>query len=269
MFERIPKSLYFPLASTAPDDGLLCGGGEVVPDMIVDALIHGIFPWTLELDVANPDAGQDESEKMFSLLSSRCQNAIWNEHNFFSLKSFKESGQTLFWYSPDPRAVLDLETLHIPSRLRRTMQSQKFKVTFDEAFPEVMLGCALAGNRAPEGSWISKEFFCGYCKLHEMGFAHSVECWLQENETKKEKLVGGVYGVAINGFFGGESMFHTETDASKVALFTLCNRLKEKSFQLFDLQVLNAHTKSLGGKEIPRAEYLRLLEKAVLTPTIF
>jgi len=126
-----------------------------------------------------------------------------------------------------------------------------------------MLGCANAKGRAGGESWITREFYASYCRLFELGLAHSAECRLGD------RLVGGVYGVAINGFFDGESMFSVERDASKVALVALLRRLKTLGFQLFDLQILNDHTASLGGREIPRAEYLRRLNVALRTPTRF
>ena len=141
-----------------------------------------------------------------------------------------------------------------------------------------MLGCAFAGKRQLEGRWIYKEFFCGYCKLFELGFAHSAECWsidedyVDASEEKRRlhrKLVGGVYGVALNAFFEGESMFSVETDSSKITLFALLLRLKENGFKLFDLQVLNPHTQSLGGKNIPRDEYMERLDGALRTTANF
>ena len=156
-----------------------------------------------------------------------------------------------------------MDNFHVSRRLERTIRNGKFRVTFDEAFPEVMLGCANAKERANGESWITREFYASYCRLFELGLAHSAECWLGD------RLVGGVYGVAINGFFDGESMFSVERDASKVALVALLRRLKALDFQLFDLQILNDHTASLGGREIPRAEYLRRLKLALRAPTRF
>lgn len=275
MSSLIPPSRYFPPASIAPDDGLLAAGGDLAPEIIVDALIHGIFPWSAPIITPNDEGSEisvddqnGDNTFFFNALSPASQKASWNGYGFSSLKSLRQIRETLCWWSPDPRAIFELETLHIPSRLRRTMRSSRFQVTFDQAFPEVVLGCALAERRKEEGTWITKEFFCGYCLLFEQGLAHSVECWT-DFQGKNRRLVGGVYGVAINSFFDGESMFSVETDASKVALFTLLNHLKERNFQLFDLQILNSHTKSLGGIEISRNEYLSRLKRAVLTPATF
>lgn len=216
---------------------------------------------------------QDTPQEMISL-NAKTLNACWNDQTRGSLETLASSNSVLAWWAPDPRAIFDLDNIHIPRRLQRTMRSGKFVVTFDQVFPAVMLACATAGMRKQEGTWITQEFFDGYCKLHELGYAHSAECWLVDENGEmipsvsggvKGRLVGGVYGVAINGFFDGESMFSTETDASKVALFTLLTRLRHSGFKLFDLQILNEHTKSLGGVEIPRKEYQKRLCDALQT----
>ncbi len=282
-----PEVSLFPPVSHADSDGLLAWGGLVTPEFVLNAFTHGIFPWTAcsSLFAGNADDVADnnaltklETRALFKTLSQGIQDATWNGFNYNSLQSIAEAGDTLCWFAPDPRGIFDLDDIHIPSRLQRKMRCGKFQVTFDQAFPEVMLGCAFAGKRQLEGCWIYKEFFCGYCKLFELGFAHSAECWLidrdyvnapEEQKRLHRKLVGGVYGVAINAFFEGESMFSVETDSSKIALFTLLLRLKENGFKLFDLQVLNSHTQSLGGKNIPRDEYMKRLDNALRTTVIF
>jgi leucyl/phenylalanyl-tRNA--protein transferase len=159
----------------------------------------------------------------------------------------------VLWWSPDPRAILELDGLHVSRRLRRTLRSGKFSVTVNQAFEDVMRGC---GDR-PEGTWVIEEMIEAYCELHRRGYAHSVEVW------RDGTLAGGIYGVAIGGFFAGESMFHRVTDASKVALTCLVDRLRQRGFQLFDIQYLTEHTKRLGAIEIPRREYLRRLRNAL------
>src|SRR5437660_7763503 len=131
---------------------------------------------------------------------------------------FDEDGPIL-WWSPDPRAVFELDGLHISRRLQRTLRSGKFSVTFDQDFASVIRGCA---DRPDDGTWITAEMVAAYEKLHLLGYAHSVETW------QEGKLAGGVYGVAINGLFAGESMFTRARDASKVALVHLTQRLRER-----------------------------------------
>jgi leucyl/phenylalanyl-tRNA--protein transferase len=164
-----------------------------------------------------------------------------------------EEGEPICWWSPDPRAVFDLDGLHISRRLARTVKSNRFHVTFDREFVGVMRGCA---DRI-EGTWVTSEMIEAYHRLHEMGHAHSAEVW-QDGE-----LVGGVYGVSIGGLFAGESMFCRVRDASKVALVHLFQRLNERGFVLFDTQILNEHTRSLGAYSIPRSEYLIRLREAI------
>jgi leucyl/phenylalanyl-tRNA---protein transferase len=164
-----------------------------------------------------------------------------------------EEGLPVLWWSPHPRAILELDRLHVPRRLMRTIRQRKFRISIDHCFEDVMRAC---GER-DEGTWITDSMLAAYCKLHRLGFAHSVEAWLGN------ELAGGIYGVSIGGFFAGESMFYRYRDASKVALFHLTRQLASAGFVLFDLQILNDHTESLGATEIPRPEYLSRLAHAV------
>ena len=157
------------------------------------------------------------------------------------------------WWSPDPRAIFEFQTLHISKRLRRTVRQEKFKVTFNLSFPEVMRQC---GQRE-EGTWITADMYEAYCELHRLGHAHSVETWLDG------KLAGGIYGVAIGGFFAAESMFHLISDAGMVAFVALSDRLRERGFTLFDTQMATEHTRMLGAVDIPRTEYLLRLDQAL------
>lgn len=320
----LPPSYFFcPPESALSESGLLAVGGVLHPFAVLDAILHGVFPWTIfcefkQLDPTSihnvapvdnrtqtrPDDDSlqlSESERralssladlsertlvetrkivhnaakgeittqIFQALPKRMQEASWNGLGYADLPTLAENGETLAWYSPSPRAIFELDALHIPRRAQRIMKSGKFQITFDEAFPEVMLGCASAEGRLETGSWITQEFYAAYCKLHDLGIAHSAECWRVDAATGARRLVGGAYGLAINGFFDGESMFSVESNASKIALFTLLQYLSSRKFSLFDLQVLNDHTASLGGIEIPRDEYLRRLNIALLTPTSF
>lgn len=161
------------------------------------------------------------------------------------------------WYDPHPRAILPLETFHVPRRLARTVRKGIFTIRTDTAFTEVMRACA---EPAPgrETTWISDEMIEAYTALHRMGFAHSVEAW------RDGRLVGGLYGVAIRGLFAGESMFSRERDASKVALVHLVERLRRGGYVLLDSQFLGSpHLLQFGLIEIPRWEYKRRLAQAL------
>jgi leucyl/phenylalanyl-tRNA--protein transferase len=166
------------------------------------------------------------------------------------------------WWSPDPRAVLEWDRIHVSRSLARTLRRGRFRVTTDRAFGEVIRACA-APAPGRRDTWISAEFIEAYSLLHRHGDAHSLECWLGD------RLAGGIYGVAIGGFFAGESMFHRVSDASKVALCFLARHLRDRGFVLFDIQMLTPVTRQLGGTEIPRAEYLRRLKAAVDQPCSF
>jgi leucyl/phenylalanyl-tRNA--protein transferase len=156
------------------------------------------------------------------------------------------------WWSPDPRGVLPLDGLRVSRSLRRSCQ--RFEIRRDSAFEDVMRRCA--DPRRPHG-WINDDFVRAYVRLHEMGWAHSVETWLDGT------LVGGLYGVRVDGLFAGESMFHTATDASKVALVALVEWLQDSGAVLLDVQWGTDHLRSLGAIEIDRTEYLRQLATAV------
>jgi leucyl/phenylalanyl-tRNA--protein transferase len=160
------------------------------------------------------------------------------------------------WWSPDPRAILELSALHVPRSLKRKLRPGVFEVTQDRAFKQVMEGCAAPG-RGRRTTWITSEFLAAYTRLHEQGHAHSVECW------QGRRLVGGIYGVAIGGLFAGESMFHRVPDASKVALCSLVDHLRNQGFALFDIQMLTPITERLGGTLIAREAYLERLRGAL------
>lgn len=162
------------------------------------------------------------------------------------------------WYSPDPRGIIPLDQFHVSSRLARVIRSGRFDIAIDRAFAEVIRACADA-DRDPDdpGIWISEEIEESYLALHNLGVAHSVETW-QDGE-----LVGGLYGVALGGAFFGESMFHRATDASKVALVTLVERLRSRGYALLDTQWVTAHLKQFGACEVPRSRYLDLLERSL------
>jgi leucyl/phenylalanyl-tRNA--protein transferase len=162
-------------------------------------------------------------------------------------------GDPILWWSPDPRAIFELADFHVSRRLARTIRSGRFGVTFDTDFQGVIRCCAIRA----EGTWITAAMIAAYERLHELGHAHSVECW-HEGE-----LAGGVYGVALGAFFAAESMFYRATDASKVALAALVERLRSRGFELLDTQFVTDHTRTLGATEIPRADYLRRLRAAV------
>lgn len=162
----------------------------------------------------------------------------------------------LFWVDPDPRAIFPLETFKPRRSLAKVIKSDRFDVRIDTDFQAVIAACA-APAQSREKTWINKDILRLYCELHEMGYAHSIECW------RDGSLIGGLYGVRLRGAFFGESMFHHERDASKVALVHLIARLKAGGFELLDTQFITQHLASLGAVEIPREAYLVKLETAL------
>jgi leucyl/phenylalanyl-tRNA--protein transferase len=217
---RLSDPHFFPPPTATTPEGLVCVGGRLSPEWLLDAYSHGIFPWPM-----------------------------WED-------------EPIAWWSPDPRAVIDLHAFHVSRRLRRTLRSGKFRVTSDRDFDGVIRGCATGAGREG-GTWLTPSMISAYRRMHELGHAHSVEAW------HEDELVGGTYGIAIGGLFAAESMFYRVRDASKVALVHLVAHLRARRFQVLDIQQLTPHTASLGAIEITRIEYLRRLAQAVDAPVTF
>jgi leucyl/phenylalanyl-tRNA--protein transferase len=167
-------------------------------------------------------------------------------------------GGEIRWFSPDPRGIVPLDAFTPPRRLERVWRQRRFEIRIDTAFDVVIRACAEI-ERDPDdpGTWITEEIVESYNALHARGLAHSVEAW------RDGRLVGGLYGVALGGAFFGESMFHRETDASKIALMALVERLRDRGYQLLDTQWTTAHLARFGAVDVPRREYLRRLERAL------
>lgn len=166
-----------------------------------------------------------------------------------------EDDDPILWWSPDPRMVLFLEELKISKSMRQVLNSAVFKITFNENFRDVISNCQKVKRDGQSGTWITNDMIEAYCKLHELGYAKSVEVW------QNEKLVGGLYGIDLGHVFCGESMFSLVSNASKVAFIALVNQLKEAHYQLLDCQVYNEHLESLGCREIDRVDFMAILNR--------
>lgn len=162
-------------------------------------------------------------------------------------------GTDIMWWSPNPRAVIEMTAVHCSRSLQRRLRRGDFRFTINQAFADVMVGCA----DRDEGTWILPEMAEAYQKLHQLGYAHSFEAW------HGSQLVGGLYGVQIGGAFAAESMFHRATDASKAVLVVAVTTLREAGVRLFDVQFETEHLKSMGARELDRREYLQRLHAAV------
>ena len=170
--------------------------------------------------------------------------------------------EPMAWWSLDPRAIIELDGLHIARRLQRTLRSGRFEVTCDRDFTGVIRGCATASGRVGQ-TWLTPAMIAAYCEMHRLGHAHSIEVW------RDSELAGGTYGMAVGGLFAAESMFHRVTDASKVAVAHLVAHLRARGYQLLDVQQWTPHTGRLGAIEIPRGEYLRRLAAVRDLPVTF
>lgn len=170
-------------------------------------------------------------------------------------------GEPILWWSPDPRIILLPDEFHAARRLQRVIKQGVFRVTLDTAFEEVIRSCATAPRKGQPGTWITRAMQKAYCALHHAGYAHSIECW------QNDELAGGLYGVSLGACFFGESMFSRIPNASKVALATAVAQFKRWGIGLIDCQVSNEHLSRLGAREIPRSRFLKLLEHALRAGT--
>jgi leucyl/phenylalanyl-tRNA---protein transferase len=168
------------------------------------------------------------------------------------------AGEPILWWSPDPRMVLFPAELKISRSLVKVLRNKPYEVTLDTAFPLVIAACAGTPREGQAGTWITAEMQDSYCRLHELGHAHSVEVWMTG------KLVGGLYGMAIGQAFYGESMFSRHTNASKIALAHLCMHLQRQGFGIIDCQMETTHLASLGARPIPRSDFIALLRRLVV-----
>jgi len=168
-------------------------------------------------------------------------------------------GEPILWWSPDPRMVLFPTEFKIYRSLAKTLRNTRYTIRFDNAFDQVMDACA-APRSIQAGTWISTEMRAAYCRLHELGHAHSVETWIDGS------LAGGLYGVALGRVFFGESMFFRQRDASKIALAALVSHLERENFAIIDCQMHTGHLESLGARTIPRRHFAKLLEQLVDYP---
>ena len=164
-------------------------------------------------------------------------------------------GEPIMWWSPDPRCVLRPEKLKISTSLRQALKKKNYEIRFDTCFEEVIRQCSATKRKGQRGTWITHEMQEAYIRLFELGFAHSTEVFMDG------KLAGGLYGISIGGTYSGESMFHLRPEASKIALYHLVERLKERGYPLIDCQVTNQHLLSLGAEEMPRREFLKQVIK--------
>jgi len=171
-------------------------------------------------------------------------------------------GEPILWWSPDPRLVLFPNEFTVSRSLRKVLKQSRFDITFDQAFRRVITACSQIRREQQEATWIVTDMIDAYCRLHESGFAHSVEAW------QAGRLVGGLYGISLGRCFFGESMFSRISDASKAAFAELVNFLKSHAFQMIDCQVTTKHLISLGAREIPRDRFLKLLATSLKESTL-
>ena len=223
-------------------------------------MVRSMPVYRLTRDLAFPDPHEAEPDGLLAVGGDLTAMRLVLAYSRGIFPWYSE-GQPILWWSPDPRCVLDLDHLHVSRRLRRVLNQGKYRVSFDEEFRGVIRACASVERPGQQGTWITPEMEQAYVDLHEAGLAHSAECWLGAD------LVGGVYGIALGRGFFGESMFHRESDASKVALARLVERLAGWDFHFIDAQVTTSHMLSLGAREVPRAAFLESLEGALGHPT--
>ncbi|WML34652.1 leucyl/phenylalanyl-tRNA--protein transferase [Clostridium sp. OS1-26] len=163
--------------------------------------------------------------------------------------------EPVLWWSPDPRFILYPKNIKVSHSMKKLLKKNTYKISFDTCFRDVISNCS--NLRKESGTWITNDMIEAYCKLHELGYAHSVEAWYED------KLVGGLYGISIGKCFFGESMFSTMSNASKAAFITLCKKLEEKEYIMVDCQVYTEHLESLGAVNVSREKFLELVEEGI------
>ena len=207
------QPFQFPDPRQTLPDGLLCIGGNLEPETLIEAYSIGVFPWPQE-------------------------------------------GYPLLWFSPVERGVIDFSEFHISKSMKRFMKKTNFRFTMNHRFSEVIKACAFQKRPDQEGTWILDPMIPAYNKLHELGYAHSFECW------HGERLVGGMYGIYVNGVFSGESMFFRESNASKFCLIKAIEFLRKRGYEWMDIQMVTPSLAAFGGKYISRDEFLQRLKTA-------
>lgn len=216
--------------------------------------------YRLPAELVFPDPGLAEPDGLLAVGGDLSPSRLLLAYSMGIFPWFNE-GEPPLWWSPNPRCLLDSDGLHVSRSLARTLRRQTFSVTFDRAFHRVVTACAELRRKGGEGTWIGPEMLEAYCRLHELGYAHSVECW------RDGVLAGGLYGVCLGRCFFGESMFHRAADASKVAFATLARQLFERGFELIDCQLPTPHLLSLGAAEVGREVFLNRLRCGGVVPS--
>ncbi len=215
------------------------------------------FPYLSEQErIRFPDPGEGTPEGIVATGANLSPGVLLSAYEQGIFPWFSE-GDPVLWWSPDPRFVLFPSELHVPRRVARRIRTGDYWLSFDTAFNEVIQKCSEVPRPGQDGTWITREMIDGYIKLHELGFAHSVEAW------SGSELAGGLYGVSLGRVFFGESMFATQTDASKVAFVSLVRHLSLLGFELVDCQVYTEHLERFGAREVPRTEFLSVLGRAL------
>ena len=204
-----------------------------------------------EFTIANPDDWLENLTCMRSVVLDPETLLVAYSQGAFPMT---DSDGTTRWYTADPRGIIPLDAFHIPRTLQQTIRQGKFEIAINRNFEAIMRACMSVRS---DGSWISEQLIAVYCKLHQLGFAHSVEAW------QDGQLAGGLYGVSLGAAFFGESMFHHVRDASKVALAALVERLRERNYELLDTQAATSHLKHFGCIEIRAEDYARRLKHAL------
>jgi len=218
------------------------------------------FPYLdADVDYPFPDPGEADPRGILCEGGNLSPGMLVSAYRRGIFPWFNEEDPIL-WWSPDPRFVLLPAELHVSATMRKLLRRRRFELALDRDFPAVILECSRAARPGQRGTWITSDMIEAYVELHRLGFAHSVEARLDG------ALVGGLYGVSLGSAFFGESMFSLEDDASKAAFIPLVWRLADEGFTLVDSQVYTDHMAGLGAREIPRTEYLRLLEESLAAP---
>ena len=222
-----------------------------------ESIITVLDPYSSNEPFPPVEIAWDEPDGLLAVGGDLSATRLINAYNAGIFPWFSPE-EPIYWWSPDPRAILYPHKIKIRRSLRKNMRNKGYRITVDQCFSQVVRACAAPRNYT-DGTWITDEMFNAYIELHTLNIAHSVEVWNSNNE-----LVGGLYGVDTGKVFSGESMFSTERDTSKMAFVALANITQQRGYKVIDCQIENPHLFSMGAENIPREQYIRLLNSNTL-----
>lgn len=226
------------------------------------------FPYLTEHQrIQFPDPDEADEHGILAIGGNLSPGMLLSAYSQGAFPWYDDADEPILWWNPDPRCVLFPDRLYVSKRMERKLRSGDFIVKSDSSFRDVITNCAVIKRRHEEGTWINPDIIESYCRLHELGWAHSIESYVESEAGPV--LAGGLYGISLGRCFFGESMFSGVTDSSKIAFISMVRALKAMGIELIDCQVKTGHLASLGAEEISREDYMRRLDALLQYPDLY